>query len=70
MELDILLRNPQEIHSETPVEFINKNAWNSIKALSLLPSFSARVSPDRLFPFGGFKNNGNIVRRPSISTIF
>lgn len=34
------------------------------------PSFSALVSPERLFPLGGLMNNGNNARNPRISTIF
>lgn len=39
LELDLLLRNPQEIHSGSPIEFLNDKAWGSIKALSLVPIF-------------------------------
>jgi dynein heavy chain len=39
LELDLLLRNPQEIHAGSPVEFLNEKSWGSIKALSLLPIF-------------------------------
>jgi dynein heavy chain len=38
-ELDLLLRNPQETHAGSPVEFLNEKAWGSIKALSLVPIF-------------------------------
>jgi len=37
--LDLLLRNPQETHAGSPVEFLNEKAWGSIKALSLVPIF-------------------------------
>ncbi|CAF3390441.1 unnamed protein product [Rotaria sp. Silwood1] len=39
VELDLLLRNPQEAHAGSPVEFLNEKAWGSIKALSLLQIF-------------------------------
>lgn len=39
VELDLLLRNPQEIHAGSPLEFLNEKAWGSIKALSLVPIF-------------------------------
>jgi len=39
LELDLLLRNPQEIHAGSPLEFLNEKAWGSIKALSLVPIF-------------------------------
>ncbi|CAF2793398.1 unnamed protein product [Rotaria sp. Silwood2] len=39
VELDLLLRNPQETHAGSPVEFLNEKAWGSVKALSLLPIF-------------------------------
>lgn len=39
LELDLLLRNPQEIHSGSPLEFLNDKAWGSVKALSLVPIF-------------------------------
>ena len=39
MELDLLFRNPQEIHSGSPVEFLNDKTWGSVKALSLVPIF-------------------------------
>lgn len=39
LELDLLFRNPQEIHSGSPLEFLNEKAWGSVKALSLVPIF-------------------------------
>lgn len=39
LELDLLLRNPQEMHSGSPLEFLNEKAWGSVKALSLVPIF-------------------------------
>ena len=39
VELDLFLRNPQEIHAESPVEFLNDKAWGNIKTLSLAPLF-------------------------------
>ena len=39
IELDLLLRSPQETHAGSPVEFLNEKAWGSIKALSLVPIF-------------------------------
>ncbi|CAF0866110.1 unnamed protein product, partial [Didymodactylos carnosus] len=39
VELDLLLRSPQEYHSRCPVEFLNDKAWGNIKTISLVPQF-------------------------------
>ncbi|UJR10317.1 hypothetical protein I4U23_014523 [Adineta vaga] len=39
IELDLLLRNPQETHAGSPVEFLNEKAWGNIKALALVSTF-------------------------------
>ena len=39
IELDLLLRNPQESHAGSPVDFLNDKTWASIKALALVPIF-------------------------------
>ena len=39
LELDLLLRNPQETHVGSPVDFLNEKTWGNIKALSLVPTF-------------------------------